>query len=482
MANQFLVFLSSVISERTRPFRAFIKQQVEASGWAYLWVFEKEPPSAALTESYMQKIDESDLFVLVVWDDITEIVEGEFQRALAAKVPVLLFRVKGDPPSKRLHSFISKVSTDIKWSEYTLDELPSAVQTGVISHLIETHRAHYFGDTRRQAPWTEAHQQQLIPTPTAPTSEQDAALVAGHVVPGMILRALPYYDPGDARSRIAVTARVSDFLIEKVFLLGEFGGGYRIEWESDKLSCIGAWGIPASWFGVDDVDGDKYHEVFFSEGSHGTGSGSDSYYMYVPSKQKVYSVAVEETRDPYYREWLVPCSELVSPDVAPYLRAFDERMKRTRLMGGISLAEESPDFLWYMDNGFLKNGRVKIRRFKGPPRFGASVPDRYKDGEVEWYAFFKGPVIGYDLSRDEHFVIYGPSTMYHWPTCFASSNEYLWFGTNGEGVFQFDKKREILSQMPKASQSKGLETVSSLAIDGSKLVVNGQAELQIPWW
>src|SRR5437867_4140636 len=194
MGSRFLIFLSGVISERTKPFRVFIKQKIEATGWAYVWVFEKEPPSASLKNSYLPVIDECDLLVLVIWDDITEVVESEFQRASKAQVPILVFRVKDDPPNERLRGFMSKVSSEVKWSEYTGDELPSAVETSVISHLIETHRARFFKQTRRQEPGIIPPREPMGLVSRAPESEEEAVLVAARVLPGKLLRAMPYCD------------------------------------------------------------------------------------------------------------------------------------------------------------------------------------------------------------------------------------------------------------------------------------------------
>jgi hypothetical protein len=150
-------------------------------------------------------------------------------------------------------------------------------------------------------------------------------------------------------------------------------------------------------------------------------------------------------------------------------------------MSEMSNLDESPDVLWYMDNGFPKSGKIKIRRFSGPPTFAASLLARHSDVGVEWYAYFKGPVMGYDLSSNEHFVIYGPATMYHWPTCFASNEEYVWFGTRGDAVFQYDKRRAILAQVPPGFLPACPSEVSSLELRAPKLIVNGHYELSVPW-
>jgi hypothetical protein len=195
----------------------------------------------------------------------------------------------------------------------------------------------------------------------------------------------------------------------------------------------------------------------------------------------LFSLTVEETRDPYYRTWIVPCPELMERQNELYLNALESRLRAFRVMRDMSTVDQSPDVVWYMDNGFLKTGGVKVRRFPGPPSFGASLVARYLDGDIEWYAYFKGPVMGHDLSRNEHFVIYGPQTMYHWPTCFASNEEYLWFGTRGDGVFQYHKSRDFLAHVPAGWLRDCPSDVSTLELRGPKLIVNGTREFEVPW-
>jgi hypothetical protein len=105
----------------------------------------------------------------------------------------------------------------------------------------------------------------------------------------------------------------------------------------------------------------------------------------------------------------------------------------------------------------------------------------HSDGNMTWYAYFKGPVVGYDPISDEHFVIYGPATMYCWPTCFASNEKYLWFGTRGDGVFQYDKQRDYLAQIPPGWLAECPPDVSNLELRGERLVVNGTCDFKVPW-
>ena len=482
MGSAFLVFLSGAINDRTKPFRALVKREVERTGWAYVWVFEKEPAHPDLEESYLSVVDRSDVFVLCIWDDITEVVRREFERAGRAGVPRFVFLADADSANENLHSFLQNISQELKWEKCCQEELPSAVQRALVNHLIDVHRRRFLRETYEFTPERLKDNAYAIVEPNVPSSEHSAALLAIRVIPGRIVRALPFFDKQDGRSRIAVLAEKAGFPgLESALLLEEFGGGFRIEWESERLACIGAWKVQPEWFGAEDVDGDLRHEVFFAEGSHGTGSGADVFYLYVPKRQQLFSVTVEETRDPYYRTRVVPCRELTETQNEVYLRALELRMRTLGVMVEMSLPDESPDVLWYMDNGFLKSGRVKVRRFPGPPSFGASWEAKHSDGDLEWFAYFKGPVMGHDLTRNEHFVIYGPETMYNWPTCFASNQDYVWFGTRGDGVFQYDKRHEVLAQIPPGSLRDCPADVSTLELKGPKLVVNGTHEFEVPW-
>jgi hypothetical protein len=484
MANIFQVFLSGVMNDRTKPFRALIQRSVEGTGWARVWVFEKEPAHHDLEGSYLAQIDLSDLFVVCLWDDITDVVKGEYERARQTGLPRLVFLAGADPPNEKLRSFLDGIRQEIKWQTCAEEELPSAVAKAIVSHLIDVHRRTFIRQTyvATPVPKTVIPDHTEVQTADAPISEEAAALLAVRVIPGRIVRAVPFVEELDGRSRLAVLTETGQFARgNNAFLLQEFAGAYRIEWESNELHSIGAWRVQPDWFGAEDVDGDRRREIFFAEGSHGTGSGADVFYLYAPNSQRLFSMTVEETRDPYYRTWLVPCRELKAPQNAIYLEALESRMEKFRIMAEVRITDEAPDVLWYMDNGFLKFGKAKLRRFPGPPAFGASPLARHKDGSIEWYAYFKGPVIGHDVSSDEHFVIYGPETMYRWPTCFASNGEFLWFGTRGDGVFQYDKQQGFLKQMPPGLLRECPPDVSALELRGAKLVVNGSCEFGVPW-
>lgn len=482
METRLSVFLSGVINERTRPLRAIIKQHIEATGWASVWVFEKEPPHPNLRDSFLRKIDASDLYVLILWDDITNAVESEFARAKSAGIPVLVFRVRTESSSERLNSFWREISSDLKFATCDEGDLPSAVYEAVITNLIDSWRARLSRQAYIRDPWSATTNQELDLRPKPPLSEQEAALEASRVLPGRILRAIHFTDQEDGRSRLAVLAATTEQTRSfKAFLLGEFAGAYRIEWESEAELPGFPWCDPIAWFEAKDINTDGRAEVFYAGGSHGTGSGADTYYIYVPRAQRTFSVMVQETRDPYYREWVEPSPEILEPENSVLLNAIEARMAELKVLRTAATVPQSPDVLWYIDNGFLKTGPVTLRRFPGPPKFGASATVTHRDGNFEWHAFFKGPVIGHDLIADESFVIYGPTTMYRWPTCFASDEKYLWFGTNGEGVFQYDKVRQLLTQMPSHYLKETGGTIQDIELQGSKLVVNSEKEFEVPW-
>ena len=474
------MFLSGMIDERTRPFRGLVTRELEDTKLANVWCFEKQPACPVLKDSFLYAIDRSDVFVLMLWDDISDVVEREFERCREANVPPLVFRVDAGPPSDKLSSFLDKISSQTKWKKCSEEDLPSSVVESVRNLLIEEFKVSYRENTIRPAlhepsPPGAREGQSAIP-------DEAALRLASRVVAGQILRAVEFFDEADKRSRVAVLARSGDsWSPQRAVLLTEFAGGYRVEWESEALITIGAWANSSAWFGAQDVDGDGRCEVFFAEGSHGTGAGSEVFHVYVPRRGQVLTVTVQETRDPYFRTWVEQCQELLTPAGAPYLSALESRMEEFLVVPDIKTAEETPEVAWYREHGFLKNGRVKATRICGPPRYRASVNARHEDGNTEWYAFFKGPVIGYDRSADEHFVVYGPSTMYHWPTCFASNLTFVWFGTRGDGVFQFDKKNNWLAQMPAGWLTDDIKEVSSLKLEGSSLIVNGSHELKVPW-
>lgn len=477
MGEKLSVFLSSVINSRAAAFRTFVKRALEDTKIAEVWCFEDEPADPNLKGSYARKVIQCDVLILLIWDDITAPVRDEYDLAVANGKPILMHRIAGESPNQQLDNFLKEVFDHLKWVECAAADLPSTVVKSFLNWVSITCQKS-IGETTfgKESAITSS---QNSTKRGVDNTDRRASVLAARVVRGQILKAIPFADEFDGKSRIAVLAAPRETSAYTTFLLEEFAGGYRIEWKSHPLAHL-SWADLSPWFGAEDIDSDRRREVFYAEGSHGTGSGYDSYFVYVPNRRQELGVTIRETRDPYFRSWVDPCKEFEDKVYKRYLAGIEMRMKELRVNCGLGNLDEPPEVVWYRENGFLKTGYLILRRHKGPPRYGASVLAVHQDGNIEWRAYFKGPVIGYDRDNDEHFVVYGPETMYNWPTCFASNPTFLWFGTRGDGVFQYHKTLGYLDQMP-ANLPKRPSTVSSLEVKGGKLLVNGQIGFNVPW-
>jgi murein DD-endopeptidase MepM/ murein hydrolase activator NlpD len=133
-----LVFVSSVIEELLHE-RQVVQKAVGAIPIAKPWLFEHTPASSApLAESYLRKVRECDIFILLVGRDISEPVREEYQTALDHDKPRLVF-LKDMKRGPEVEAFIEQI--DVKWAKFSSDtELRQAVQEALADELIRGYR------------------------------------------------------------------------------------------------------------------------------------------------------------------------------------------------------------------------------------------------------------------------------------------------------------------------------------------------------
>jgi len=138
MENELLVFLSSPIAKLLAERRA-VSEALAAIPLTRPWAFECTPASAdPLEESYLDKVGECDLFILLLGQNITDPVHKEWQTALVTAKPRLVF-LKKCHRSLEAQTFVEAI--DVKWVEFaTTDELRRQVQEAVTDELIKGYR------------------------------------------------------------------------------------------------------------------------------------------------------------------------------------------------------------------------------------------------------------------------------------------------------------------------------------------------------
>ena len=97
MENPLVVFISSVISGMGAE-RQAAEAAIQAIPLSRAWRFESSPASSLpLAESYLSKVRECDIFVLLLGDKVTDPVKAEAQTALEAGKARLVFLSDGAP-------------------------------------------------------------------------------------------------------------------------------------------------------------------------------------------------------------------------------------------------------------------------------------------------------------------------------------------------------------------------------------------------
>ncbi len=143
-------------------------------------------------------------------------------------------------------------------------------------------------------------------------------------------------------------------------------------------------------------------------------------------------------------------------NVGEYDKAIKE-FKKCKYNHGIEHAQ------WLKDNGYIKSGKVKIRQYLGESRLDVSKTGEIVDGDYVWTGYFKGPVIGYNKSKNTHFIVYVPANIYKGPGPLVADECFLWIGTGGDGIIRFDKEKQELKQITNID-SIPLKTVRKLKI------------------
>jgi hypothetical protein len=138
MENRLMIFISSLIGELANE-RYTAKEALQAISLIRPWVFEYTPASVdPLEESYLSKVRECDLFIMLLAQNISESVLKEWQTAIVAGKPRLVFLKKGEQ-SPEAQAFVKTI--DVKWAEFaTTEELKRQVQGAVTDELIKGYR------------------------------------------------------------------------------------------------------------------------------------------------------------------------------------------------------------------------------------------------------------------------------------------------------------------------------------------------------
>src|SRR6266498_1864721 len=136
-----LIFISSVMGiEDLGDERDAAVRIIDSLLLSRAWAFEFSPASSdPVDQTYLEKVDQCDIFILILGVEITTAVRDEYERAVAGVKPRLLF-VKNGQRTASAAEWLGQ-RQDVKWARFdTPEDLAQHVKAAVCDELIKAHR------------------------------------------------------------------------------------------------------------------------------------------------------------------------------------------------------------------------------------------------------------------------------------------------------------------------------------------------------
>lgn len=139
-----VVFISSVMRTEVDDLsaeREATKATIDSLPITRSWAFEYSPASAdPPDETYLDKVDECDIFVLILGAEITAPVAKEYARAKALNKRRLVFIKRMKKRSAKADEWLSE-RTDVKYAVFQdAEDLPDHVHAAIVDEVIKAHR------------------------------------------------------------------------------------------------------------------------------------------------------------------------------------------------------------------------------------------------------------------------------------------------------------------------------------------------------
>lgn len=133
-------FISSRLQELEAE-RDVAKETLESEMGISSFSWEYAPPRSSSPDWAMKEIDDSDMFILIIWKEYSEkVIKKEFGRAKTRGIPILIFikEIRGDWEEKRdprLQKFIDSISL-LSWKTFRkMSEFRSILKHAVMAEL-----------------------------------------------------------------------------------------------------------------------------------------------------------------------------------------------------------------------------------------------------------------------------------------------------------------------------------------------------------
>lgn len=95
-----------------------------------------------------------------------------------------------------------------------------------------------------------------------------------------------------------------------------------------------------------------------------------------------------------------------------HLGEYQKAVEEYRKVGDVGSVENAE---WFLNNGEIKNGTVKIVEYPGEIPYGEDfLAAQAQDKQYLFASFFKGPIYRYDKANKKHAIIFAPAWNYDW--------------------------------------------------------------------
>jgi hypothetical protein len=149
--SKLTIFISSMIGPLWDQ-RAAVEEAIRTGiPLARPWVFERAPASSEeITESYLARVRECDIYLLILGNDISDPVKAEYRTAVECDKPRLCFVQEGVEPTLALQEFLPTLQADVKYATFADQEsLCQEVLRAVRQELVQGYKRYRLGKAER---------------------------------------------------------------------------------------------------------------------------------------------------------------------------------------------------------------------------------------------------------------------------------------------------------------------------------------------
>jgi len=149
--SKLTIFISSMIAPLWDQ-RAAVEEAIRTGiPLARTWVFERAPASSEqITESYLARVRQCDIYLLILGDDISDPVKAEYRTAVECDKPRLCFVQEGVEPTPALEEFLPSLQADVKYATFVDQEsLCREVLRAVRQELVQGYQRYRLGKAER---------------------------------------------------------------------------------------------------------------------------------------------------------------------------------------------------------------------------------------------------------------------------------------------------------------------------------------------